>query len=62
MGARGAFVGVSLNGTSVEPDRAEAIRLYGRPWSNRDIIRGGISVPDAAKILDDELARDVYRK
>ena len=59
---RGAFAGVSLNGTVVEPDRSEARRLYGRPWSNREIIRGGVAIPDAAKILGDELARDVYRK
>ena len=59
---RGAFAGVSLNGMAVEPDRAEAARLYGRPWSNREIIRGGVAMPDAAKILGDELARDVYQK
>jgi lipid-binding SYLF domain-containing protein len=60
--ARGAFAGVSLNGTVVESDRAEATRLYGRPWSNREIIRGGIALPEAAKVLDDELARNVYKK
>jgi SH3 domain-containing YSC84-like protein 1 len=59
---RGVFAGLSLNGTAVEPDRAEATRLYGRPWSNREIIRGGLATPDAAKVLSDELARDVYRK
>lgn len=59
---RGAFAGVSLNGTVVEPDRAEATRLYGRPWSIREIIRGGVAMPDAAKVLDDELARDIYHK
>jgi len=57
---RGAFAGVSLNGTVVEPDRAEATRLYGRPWSNRQIVRGDVSTPPAAKILDDELNRDIY--
>jgi lipid-binding SYLF domain-containing protein len=60
--ARGAFAGVSLNGTVVEADRAETTRLYGRPWSNREIIRGDVAVPEAAKILEDELARDVYGK
>jgi SH3 domain-containing YSC84-like protein 1 len=57
---RGAFAGVSLNGTVVEPDKSEAAKLYGRPWTNREIIRGSIAVPAAAKILDDELARDIY--
>ncbi len=57
---RGAFAGVSLNGTVVEPDKSESAKLYGRPWTNREIIRGNIAVPAAAKILDDELARDIY--
>lgn len=60
--ARGLFAGVSLNGTVVEADHAEAKRLYGRPWSNREIVEGGVALPDAAKVLDDELARDVYQK
>ena len=59
---RGAFAGVSLNGTVVEADKSEATRLYGRPWSNRELLRGGVAMPEAAKILADELARDVYRK
>jgi len=59
---RGAFAGVSLNGTVVEADKSEATRLYGRPWSNREILRGGVAMPEAAKILADELARDVYQK
>jgi len=60
--SRGAFAGVSLNGTVVERDRAEAIRLYGRPWSNREIIRGGIAIPDPAKVLTNELGKDIYHK
>jgi lipid-binding SYLF domain-containing protein len=59
---RGVFAGASLNGTIVESDKAEAIRLYGRPWSNRDIIQGAIAIPEAARVLSDELARDVYKK
>jgi SH3 domain-containing YSC84-like protein 1 len=60
--SRGAFAGVALNGTVVEHDKSEAQKLYGRPWSNREIIRGGISVPDPAKILSTELGRDIYKK
>ena len=59
---RGAFAGVSLNGTVVEPDKAETARLYGRAWSIREIVRGGIAVPDAAKILSDELNHVIYSK
>jgi lipid-binding SYLF domain-containing protein len=59
---RGVFAGVSLNGTVVENDKAEAMKLYGRPWSNREIIRGGVAVPQAAKELAAELGRDVHKK
>src|SRR5579863_2069214 len=60
--SRGAFAGVALSGTAVERDRAEAMHLYGRPWSNREIIRGGVSIPDSARVLTTELSRDVYNK
>lgn len=60
--SRGAFAGVALNGTVVEHDRAEAIHLYGRPWSNREIIRGGVATPDPARVLNDELSREIYKK
>jgi lipid-binding SYLF domain-containing protein len=60
--ARGIFAGVSLNGTVVENDKAEAAKLYGRKWSNREIIRGGVPLPEAAKALQAELNRDVYTK
>jgi lipid-binding SYLF domain-containing protein len=60
--SRGAFAGVALNGTIIEHDKAEAEKLYGRAWSNREIIRGGVATPDPAKVLTTELARDVYKK
>ena len=60
--SRGIFAGVSLNGTIVETDKRETNLLYGRSWSNREIIRGGIAMPEAAKVLADELGRDVYKK
>jgi SH3 domain-containing YSC84-like protein 1 len=60
--SRGAFVGVALSGTVVERDQAETIRLYGRSWSNRDILRGGVAIPDPAKGLTTELGRDFYTK
>jgi lipid-binding SYLF domain-containing protein len=59
---RGIFAGVSLNGTIVENDKAEAMKVYGRPWSNREIIRGGIAIPEAAKALAAELNRDLHGK
>ena len=60
--SRGAFAGVALSGTVVERDQAETIRLYGRSWSNRDILRGDVALPDPAKILITELGRDFYKK
>lgn len=60
--ARGIFGGVSLNGTVVENDKSEATKLYGRPWSNREIIRGGIAMPDVAKALQAELAHEIPKK
>jgi lipid-binding SYLF domain-containing protein len=59
---RGAFAGLSLNGTVVENDKAEATKIYGRAWSNREIVRGGIKVPQAAQALAAELARDLHKK
>src|SRR5580692_3247224 len=59
--SRGAFAGVALQGTVVERDRSEAIRLYGKPWSNREIIRGGLSIPDPARVLTNELDHGVYK-
>jgi lipid-binding SYLF domain-containing protein len=60
--ARGIFAGASLSGTVVENDKAEAAKLYGRPWSNREIIRGGIAIPDTAKALGAELQREIYNQ
>jgi lipid-binding SYLF domain-containing protein len=60
--SRGAFAGVALRGTVVERDRAEVVRLYGKSWSNRDILRGDVAIPDPAKALTTELGRDFYKK
>jgi lipid-binding SYLF domain-containing protein len=59
--ARGIFAGVSLSGTVVENDKAEAAKLYGRQWSNREIIRGGVALPEAARAFQAELNRDIYK-
>jgi lipid-binding SYLF domain-containing protein len=60
--SRGAFVGVALSGTVVERDSAETQRLYGRQWSNREIIRGGVAIPEPARVFTTELGRDFYKK
>jgi SH3 domain-containing YSC84-like protein 1 len=60
--ARGIFAGVSLNGTVVENDKSEATKIYGRPWSNREIIRGGVAIPEVAKPLEAEFAHEIVNK
>jgi lipid-binding SYLF domain-containing protein len=49
--AKGAFAGVSLDGTTITPDHSEDRKLYGRDVSNRAIIRGEIPPPEATKSL-----------
>jgi SH3 domain-containing YSC84-like protein 1 len=51
----GLFAGVALDGTVVEHDESEAKKLYGRPWSNHEIISGDIKPPEAAVPLVREL-------
>jgi lipid-binding SYLF domain-containing protein len=51
----GLFAGVSLDGTVVEHDEAEAKRLYGRPMSNHEIISGDINTPESGAGLVAEL-------
>ena len=48
---RGAFAGVSLDGTTVTPGHSEDRKLYGRDVSNREIVRGNMKPPDAANPL-----------
>ena len=49
--SKGAFAGVALNGTTITPDHGEDRKLYGRDVSTRDILRGQVGSPDAAKEL-----------
>jgi SH3 domain-containing YSC84-like protein 1 len=60
--AKGIFAGVSLNGTVVENDKSEATKLYGRPWSKREIVRGGIAIPEAARALGAELEHEIPKR
>ncbi len=53
--SKGAFAGVSLDGTTVTPDRGEDRKLYGQDVKNGDIIRGRVTPPDAASSIIAEL-------
>ncbi len=50
--ARGAFAGISLEGSTVRPDDDANERVYGRKLSAQDIVfRGAVSVPAPAQQL-----------
>jgi lipid-binding SYLF domain-containing protein len=46
--ARGAFAGISLQGSTLREDAAENRELYGKEVPNRDIVRGNLAAPPAA--------------
>jgi lipid-binding SYLF domain-containing protein len=60
--SRGAFAGVSLNGTTVETDKAEEQKLYGKAMDNKDIIQGQVPPPAASQQLIAELDQYSGRK
>jgi len=50
--ARGVFVGVSLEGSTIRPDNGDNRRVYGREISARQIVLSGtVAVPPAAEQL-----------
>jgi SH3 domain-containing YSC84-like protein 1 len=53
--ARGLFAGVSLEGSTLRQDGDANKAVYGREISARDIVKGGIDVPAAAKAMVDLL-------
>ena len=46
--SRGLFAGVSLEGATLKPDDDANKDLYGKPMSNRDIVKGNLTSPPAA--------------
>ena len=53
--ARGLFAGVSLEGSTLRPDNEGNALVYGSPMSARDLVKGGVAVPSAAKPMVDLL-------
>ena len=50
--ARGAFVGVSLEGSTIRPDNGANKKIYGREMPARQIVLSGkIAVPPAARMM-----------
>jgi lipid-binding SYLF domain-containing protein len=55
--ARGLFAGVSLEGTTLRPDDEGNTLVYGSNLQARDIVKGSVAVPSAAKPMVDVLNR-----
>jgi lipid-binding SYLF domain-containing protein len=53
--ARGLFAGVSLEGASLRPDRDDNKALYGRGYTQREILHGDVQTPEAAHAIHREL-------
>jgi lipid-binding SYLF domain-containing protein len=49
--SRGAFAGISLQGSTLREDAGENRELYGKDIGNRDIVKGTIAVPADAQPL-----------
>jgi len=53
--SRGIFAGLTLEGATLRPDHDADKELYGREFSNREILAGDAKAPPAAKMLMGEL-------
>ena len=53
--SRGLFAGVSLEGTTLRPDNDGNTLVYGSTLVARDIVKGSVAVPSAAKGMVDVL-------
>lgn len=53
--SRGLFAGVSLEGSTLRPDNEANALVYGSQLAARDIVKGSVAVPSAAKGMIDEL-------
>ena len=53
--ARGLFAGVSLEGSTLRPDNDGNTLVYGSAIPAKEIVKGSIAVPSAAKGMIDTL-------
>jgi lipid-binding SYLF domain-containing protein len=49
--ARGVFAGISLQGATLREDLDDNNTIYGKKYSNKDIVQQGIAVPNSAQKL-----------
>jgi SH3 domain-containing YSC84-like protein 1 len=55
--SRGVFAGISLDGSTLRPDKGEDRRLYGRDITNREILDGEVHSPVAGRQFIAEIGR-----
>ena len=53
--SRGLFAGVSLEGSTLRPDNDANTLVYGSTIAPREIVKGAIAVPSAAREMIDVL-------
>ena len=56
--SRGIFAGLTLEGATLRPDREADKELYGREYTNREILQGNTKTPAAAGKLEALLNRN----
>lgn len=49
--ARGVFAGISLEGSTLRPDKADNEALYGRPVTQQEVLTGAVKRPAEASVL-----------
>ncbi len=55
--SRGVFGGISLQGATLRPDNDDNAKIYGKPVTQKEILRGEVQPPPIAQPLFDELNR-----
>ncbi len=61
--SRGAFLGASVEGDVLKPDRDANARFYGKPVDARDVLEGkGVRVPERAQAFVDVASRYTRRE
>jgi lipid-binding SYLF domain-containing protein len=55
--SRGLFAGISLEGSTLRPDNDGNTLVYGSAMSPRELVKGSVAVPSAAKPMLDVLNR-----
>jgi len=55
--SRGAFAGIALKGATLRPDEAANQELYGKSLTNREIVNGSVTPPEAGQEIVSALTR-----